>query len=223
MTVLSIDTVCDSVSCAVAREQTVLGEIFLHIGLKHSVTLMESVHSVLDLAGVKKDELDAIAVLSGPGSFTGIRIGISTASALAYALSIPIFSVSTLDALVAGGGSADAVCAILDARRGEVYVKAVDGDTVLIAPTAMPLVEVIEVMKPTVRPLFMGDAAVKYRQEIVQALPGARFLPEGLSYPHAQYAFAAIARGLADECTHATLRASYLRPSQAERLREECR
>lgn len=223
MITLALDTVCDSVSCAIDDDGTLLGEIFLHVGLKHSVTLMPAVADLLEHTGIGQEQIGAIAVLKGPGSFTGIRIGISTAAALAYGLGVSVQAVSTLDALIAGGGTNGIVCGILDARRSEVYVKAADDSRVLIEESAMPLADVLARLEGGPAPLFLGDAAIRYRHMIEDRLPLARFLPEGLSYPHAQYAFAAIRRGLAQECSPETLKASYLRPSQAERMRETSR
>lgn len=219
MRVLALDTTGDPVSCALANSRELIGELYLHVKQKHSVTLMPAIDDLLQLANVDVEELDALGVVRGPGSFTGVRIGVATASGLGFGLGIPIWSVSTLDALIAGTHDDAAVCALLDARRNEVYVKAVDGQEVLIPESAQPLAAVLEEVAGAPHILFTGDGAIRYRHEIREAMPRARFMPDELSRCRAGFVFSAIARGMADKVTFETLKPVYIRPSQAERLR----
>ena len=218
MKVLAMDTTGEPVSCALADSRELIGELYLHVPQKHSITLMPAVCDILKLAGVEAQDLDALGVVRGPGSFTGVRIGVATACGLAYGLQIPIWSVSTLDALIAGTHDQAAVCALLDARREQVYAKAVNGSDVLVPECAAPLADVLAQVAGVPDMLFTGDGALRYRSEIRRSLPDARFLPEELSRCRAAYVFSAMARGLAQEETFDTLQAVYIRPSQAERL-----
>lgn len=219
MRILALDTTGDPVSCALADSHELIGELYLHVRQKHSVTLMPAIDDLLQLANLDVKDLDALGVVRGPGSFTGVRIGVATASGLAFGLGIPVWSVSTLDALIAGTHDDAAVCALLDARRSEVYVKAVDGPDILISESAQPLADVLVQVAGVPHMLFTGDGALRYRQEILDAAPDARFMPAELSRCRASFVFSAMARGLADEVTFETLKAVYIRPSQAERLR----
>lgn len=217
--ILAIDTTGEPVSCALADSGRLLGELYLHVPTKHSATLMPAVDSLLQLAGFEPADLDAVGVVRGPGSFTGVRIGVATASGLAFGLNVPVWSVSTLDALIAGAPGNGAVCALLDARRNEVYVKAQDGTEVLVPESAGPLSAVLEALAGIPGVLFTGDGAIRYREQIREAFPDATFLPDELSRCRASCVFRAIDRGMADEETYATLAAVYIRPSQAERMR----
>lgn len=218
MKVLAMDTTGEPVSCALADSRELLGELYLHVPQKHSVTLMPAVNDILQLANVEVGDLEALGVVRGPGSFTGVRIGVATACGLAFGLGIPVWSVSTLDALIAGTHDEAAVCALLDARRGETYAKAMKADEVLVPECAAPLAEVLERLAAVPDILFTGDGALRYRGEIEAAVPGARFMPRELCRCRASFVFSAMSRGLATEETYDTLTAVYIRPSQAERL-----
>ncbi len=122
MTILGIDSSAVSAGCAIVRDGRVLSEGFVNSGLTHSQTLMPLIDHTLKSAGVELGELDCIAVSHGPGSFTGVRIGIATVKGLAFAGSIPCVGVSTLAAIARGAACADGVlCAVMDARRNQVY------------------------------------------------------------------------------------------------------
>lgn len=122
MTVLAMDTATMVSSVAVATEEKVLAELTAETRFTHSETLVENIEAVLRLADVKREELSAVAVSLGPGSFTGLRIGLAAAKAIAYALSIPLVGVPTLEALAAAFPSPGAAVApLLDAQKGNAY------------------------------------------------------------------------------------------------------
>ncbi|HBU11959.1 MAG TPA: tRNA (adenosine(37)-N6)-threonylcarbamoyltransferase complex dimerization subunit type 1 TsaB, partial [Clostridiales bacterium] len=112
MRLLGIDTTGESMSVAITDDGTLLYEAFVNIGKKHSQTLLAAVDQALFVTGVPLPQIDAFAVSRGPGSFTGIRIGTATVSALSYALGKPVYAVSTLDALLENVTGAGAACAI---------------------------------------------------------------------------------------------------------------
>jgi len=112
--ILAFDTATDIATSALVDDGEVLGE-----RTSRAVTLLEDVDALLRQAGAQTRDLDALAVGTGPGSFTGVRIGLSTARGLALALDISVAGVSTLDALAAG---APAALPVIDARRREVFV-----------------------------------------------------------------------------------------------------
>ena len=122
MMVLAMDTSTMVSSVAVARPDRVLAELTAETRYTHSETLVVNIEEVLRLADVKREEISAVAVSLGPGSFTGLRIGLAAAKATAYALSIPLVGVPTLEVLAAAFPSPGAVVApLIDAQKGNAY------------------------------------------------------------------------------------------------------
>ena len=221
MRILGIDTATDAVSAAVMRDGRLETQFYLHIGRKHSQTLLPAMEQMLERAGLTLADMNAIAVCAGPGSFTGVRIGVATASALSYVLDIPVFEVSTLDALLALAPEPLPACALLDARRDQVYVKAQYGKDIVINESAVALGEVFRALDGNAqRWVFTGDGAVVHAEEIRRAVPEACFMPEAISFPTAAGACICAWRGTAPERRHDTLRTRYLRAPQAQRALE---
>lgn len=125
---LLIDTSDQVLSVAVTDEE-ILGEININIKRTHSETLMPYIANLLEMVKVKKSELERIIVSNGPGSYTGVRIGVTVAKTLAIALSIPIYTVSSL--FVMATNYRGVVAPVIDARRGNVYgaIYELDGDS----------------------------------------------------------------------------------------------
>ncbi len=216
MIVLGVDTTGNAMSVAIADNGVLRGEIYLHTELKHAATLMPCVDALLKQTQIVLDSVDAIACAVGPGSFTGVRIGVSTCNGLALALGKPVVAVGTLDALLyqAEDGSLP-VCAIMDARRQEVYVKAALQGRELIAEAALPLEEVLERL-PRGAVRFIGDGVLAYRDIILQRRQESVFAPESLLLQRAS-SVCMLADGMQGE---PFVHPHYLRESQAERLRK---
>ncbi len=122
LTILAMDTATIVSSVAVATKERVLAELTAETRFTHSETLVVNIEEVLRLADVKREELSAVAVSLGPGSFTGLRIGLAAAKAIAYALSISLVGVPTLEVLAAAFPSPGAVIApMIDAQKGNGY------------------------------------------------------------------------------------------------------
>ena len=123
MKLLAVESATLSGGVALLDGDRLLGEITLNIAITHSERLMFAVDRLLADCGIAPADLDGLAVSVGPGSFTGLRVGLATVKALAMALDLPVAPVPTLDALAARLPFADVpVCPILDARKGEVYL-----------------------------------------------------------------------------------------------------
>lgn len=123
MLILALETSTMVSSVAVATEEKLLAEITVQTRLTHSETLMPHIQEVLRLADVQKEDLDAVAVSIGPGSFTGLRIGLAAAKGMAYALHIPITGVPTLAALASRFPVPGAYLApLMDAQKGHAYM-----------------------------------------------------------------------------------------------------
>src|SRR5919204_4538689 len=144
MLILAFDTATEVATTALVADGDVLGE-----RVSRAVTLLEDVDGLLEAGGLDPDELEALAVGIGPGSFTGVRVGLATARGLALALGVPVAGVSTLDALAAGAPGATPV---IDARRREVFV--LQGEPRVLAPRE------VELVPGTV---CVGSGAVRYR------------------------------------------------------------
>src|SRR5437899_8537891 len=157
MLILAFDTATDVATSALVFDGEVLGE-----RTSRAVTVLEDIDALLRQAGAHTRELGGIAVGIGPGSFTGVRVGLATARGLALALGIPVAGVSTLDALAAGAPGA---IPVIDARRGEVFVLQ-DGPRVL-APGDLEL---------AAGTVCVGSGAVRYR-ELLEAA-GAEIPPD---------------------------------------------
>ena len=122
MNILGIDSSGLVASVALQSDDKLVGEYTIHNKKTHSQTLLPMIHDMLEMADVSVKELDAIAIASGPGSFTGLRIGAATAKGLGGALSIPLIAVPTLEGLAYNLAGAEAlVCPIMDARRQQAY------------------------------------------------------------------------------------------------------
>ncbi|WP_026691406.1 tRNA (adenosine(37)-N6)-threonylcarbamoyltransferase complex dimerization subunit type 1 TsaB [Alteribacter aurantiacus] len=122
MNVLAIDTSTYVMGVAVLRDGQVAGEMVTHVKKNHSIRLMPAIRMVMEEADMKPEELDRIAVAEGPGSYTGVRIGVTTGKTMAWALGIPVVGVSSLEALAANGRYFDGLISpFIDARRGQVF------------------------------------------------------------------------------------------------------
>jgi tRNA threonylcarbamoyl adenosine modification protein YeaZ len=190
--VLAFDTATDVATSALVDGDEVLGE-----RTSAAATLLEDVDALLRRAGARQRDLDALAVGTGPGSFTSTRIGLAYARGLALALELPVAGVSTLDALAAG---ADGAFPVVDARRGEVFVPG-------------PLAVQPDELRLERGTTCVGDGARRYRAVLEAA--GARVPPDAseLHLPRARF-HALLARdyGPAD-----TVEPIYVRAPDADR------
>ena len=135
----------------------------------HAAELLPGVHEVMGRAGVSFGDLDAIAVGLGPGTFTGLRIGVATARALAKANGVPVRGVSSLAALAAGVPDGRRL-ALIDAKRGEVYGALFDGDAELWPPFALSIDALVERLEEAgAQPLAVGDGSLRFRDELEAA------------------------------------------------------
>ncbi|MBD0281857.1 MAG: tRNA (adenosine(37)-N6)-threonylcarbamoyltransferase complex dimerization subunit type 1 TsaB [Thermoleophilaceae bacterium] len=184
MSLLGLDTSTAAVAACVLRDD---GEAFefspepvaLRRRPAHATELMPAVVGVMERSGVAWRELDAIAVGVGPGSFTGLRIGLATARALAVANGLRLRPVSSLGALAQGidpSGTAVAL-PVIDAKRGEVFAAAYEGERVLWAPfAARPKGLAERVRKAGLAPLAAGDGSIRFRGVLEAA--GIRIPPD---------------------------------------------
>jgi tRNA threonylcarbamoyladenosine biosynthesis protein TsaB len=181
VTLLGIDTSTSAASACVLRAGGDVFEVLppperLGRPPAHAAELMPAVADVMERAGVEWSDLDAIAVGVGPGTFTGLRIGIATARALATAAGLPLRRVSSLAALAAGIDAPSKV-PMIDARRGEVFAALFEGDREVWPPFAASPEELLaRLLEGGVTPLAAGDGSIRFRGMLEEA--GIRTPPE---------------------------------------------
>ena len=174
MPILAIETATLVSSVALATSDTLLAEITLQTKKTHSELLMPHIAKILDMAGVSRTDITAVAVSIGPGSFTGLRIGLATAKSLAYAMKIPLVGVPTLAALAYGCFVPGAILSpILDAQKGNVYQALFEWQNgnlkELMPATVIGIDEALDSLAQYSAPvILMGEAAVLHREKIKQ-------------------------------------------------------
>jgi tRNA threonylcarbamoyladenosine biosynthesis protein TsaB len=186
MNILAIDTSTDICSVAVLSNGEVLKETSQKIKTGHSGTILYLIDDVLRHSGLRKKDINLIATGLGPGSFTGIRIGIATAKALAAALDCEIRGISTLDAVAANAPETDLhIMPVLDARKGEIYCALYDKKRLRLSPPVN--IEPVQVKGKIIGPtLFIGNAVALY-DEVFRINLGSLYQAAGkdLWYPKA--------------------------------------
>ena len=184
MLVLALDTTTRSGSAAVVRDGTPVGEIVGDGSRTHGERLPRDLMRALDAAAIRLDDIDLLAVATGPGSFTGLRVGIAAMQGLAMSTGRKIVPVSALDALAsAAADGRGPVAAWIDAQRGEVFATLYDaaGTGVLHEPSSLSPDRTLDAWEHALTggvPRFIGDGAVRYEATIRERFgPGAHVLP----------------------------------------------
>ncbi len=233
MYVLGIESATPVAAVAVVTEEKILAERMVNNRRTHSVNLLPMMRDVLKDAGISKQELSGIAVSAGPGSFTGLRIGVSTARALAQVLELPVAGVPTLEVLAHQlQGISGIICPILNARKAEVYAALYQSNENQLrcikpafAASVEKLVEILGAFDAHVT--FQGDGVTEYGSALRELLgERARFVPLSTSYPRAAVVAELGLRQLKSGAvgSYTTLLPQYVRLSEAEiKWRERCR
>lgn len=187
---LGIETANKPLSIAIVRDGQILAEIVQNVNLTHSITCMPAIEEVFRKTNLKPADIDAIAVSEGPGSYTGLRIGVTIAKTLAWTLKKPLVGVSSLKVLAGNAYLFNGiVCPLFDARRNNVYAAAYNGHELktLIPEQHSSLEELLLQLKQYNEPiLFVGVDVEKFKEEIQQALgEQAKFAPPSLRLPRA--------------------------------------
>ena len=224
MLVLALDTTTSSASCALARDGLVMCQMVSDAPNAHAEHLPRDLMSLVDRAGVALSEIDTFAVATGPGSFTGLRIGIATMQGLAFAEGKPLVGVSGFDALAhiaeslprrSPEAKAGRVATWVDAWRGEVFAALYEDRREIEAPVVSGPEILLESMRgrPT---LFLGDGARAHQEAIHRVLGEAARIADPVAPPLAGTIaiLASAARG-GDHPPHA-IRPLYVRRTDAE-------
>jgi len=188
MLILGIETATERVSVAIGGHEGVIGLFEITKGRRHAETLVPAIEFTCRQAGIELDEISVVAVDVGPGLFTGMRVGLASAKAIAQALRIPMIGISSLDLLAFPCRHTDRVVVpVIDARKGEVfyamYKQVPGGIQQVAAPQAGPIDELVaDLMARNEEALCVGDGARRYADEI---LDGFHCEIGGDAYPSA--------------------------------------
>lgn len=220
MYVLGIDTSTMTGGVALLQEEALVGEVVLNIRTTHSERLLPALEKLLQDGELELEEINLISVVTGPGSFTGLRIGVATAKGLSYALQKPLVGVTTLE----GFGWQFAyfpglVLPLIDARRERVFWQAFKEGQAINKPGYANLIELQSWCAERTEPiLFVGDGAIAYATSLQTNFSGAVLAPtsQSLLRPSA-IAHLGYKKFLAGELSDAfTLNPTYMRKTEAE-------
>ncbi len=223
---LLIDASTKSIGVSIVDDEKVYSDISMESGLTHSVDLLPSINFSLNSIGIRLSELSGIIACHGPGSFTGLRIAMSTIKALAHPLNIPLYTASTLRTLSFHGRNFDGIiCPIMDARRKRVYVSAYDGylGEELLEEQTMEIQDLLAFLTPyNKKVLFVGDGISVYKDDI-KAADNSNFvvgdMDTRLSKSLGLYYL--YKNNMTETCSYEDVSVNYVRKPQAEREREE--
>ncbi len=229
MYILAIDVSTPYGSVALCNGRDIVMELQFGVGINHSEKLLKIIDTMLNLASWTKDKIEAIAVSTGPGSFTGLRVGIATAKGLALGLQVPVVGVSSLKVLAWSGILSDSlIVPVIDARRGEIYASAyqrVKSKQQFVLKELLKEAaykpcdlthNILQFNKPIV---FVGNGFEPYQDVLLEKLKGKIELLDGdRRFPHASnLAAIALHRMLAGDYDNLdSLSPNYIRRSDAE-------
>lgn len=229
MLAFAIESSSQVAGAAIVDENKVISECTLNRGLTHSEVLMTLVDNVFKMGNVDISDIDIFAVSKGPGSFTGLRIGIATTKGLAQAMDKPVVGVPTLDGLAYNiQYTPHTICPILNARRDQVYtsIYEYEGDKLNRVEDymAIPLDELMErFLSGNKKTIFVGDGVGVYRDKIKDKMGDKALFAPAPFREQRPSSIASIAidladRGLTEDFRY--IKPFYLRKSQAERVRD---
>lgn len=226
MRILAIDTSSGAGSVAVVEDGQLKAEHYLHHKLTHSQTIMPMVDAVLKSCELKPSDIDFFAASVGPGSFTGLRIGVATVKGLAHAAGKKVIAVNTLEAIAYGLPQCEQlIVPIMDARRNQVYTASYiwdGGFRIVEPPAAMSVEECVEGCGNLLDVMFAGDGVPVYRSYISEKLGERAFFAPPFALMQRAAVVAALAAQKTDTAQEPhSLVPFYLRKSQAERELEE--
>lgn len=226
MMLLAFETSAKAASVALFDGEKLLGEQYQNTDMTHSQTLLVMAQALLEQCGKTPQDVTAVAVANGPGSFTGVRIGAAAAKGFAWGAQCPIYGVSTLEAMAMGLGVYDGyVCPVMDARRAQVYNAIFyvnHGSVERVTPDrAIALTDLEKEIKNLEKPIFLvGDGSILCYNTLLEGVPMLVMPPESRMHQRAVgVGLAALKQKMPNDPV--TLAPEYLRLSQAERERLE--
>ena len=223
---LALDSTAIAASVALCEDGRLLGEYTIQNGNTHSETLLPMIESLLKLHALTVNDIDLFAASAGPGSFTGVRIGVATLKGLAFDTQKPCIGVSTLEALAYNLNIVNGlVCPVMNARRKQVYTalfRYQNGQAERLFPdNAIAITELDELLKQYGEPVYLTGDGYSITEELLthKIIPTPERLRHQSAYSVAQIARKTYMEGIVT--TDSEMVPTYLRPSQAERERTE--
>ena len=226
---LAFESSAKAASVALFSDGVFVKEQYRNEGLTHSQTLLPMAQQLLKDCSLQPKDINAVAVAAGPGSFTGVRLGVAAAKGFAWGAEIPCYGVSTLEAMARQMGDfVGYILPVMDARRQQVYTALFESDGKgvcrLWEDRAISLEQLAEEIKTLEKPIFLvGDGSILCYNTLKEQIPSLVLQPEEKMHQRARgvglAALAAIANGTQGDA--AALTPNYLRLSQAERERLE--
>lgn len=224
MIVLSIDSSSKVATVAILKDDLLLGEYILNDKREHSVILVPLIENLLKECNLTIDDIDGYVVSKGPGSFTGLRIGMATVKGMSFGNNKPYISISSLDALAYNLVSFNGIiCPIMDALRENVYTALYknnnDNLEKIMDYTAMDIDKLVDLLKTKNEDvIFVGDGVYKHKQYICDNFPKAHFAPTHLNIIKAsslgELGLKLLKDGICDDSNSSPI---YLKKPQAER------
>jgi tRNA threonylcarbamoyladenosine biosynthesis protein TsaB len=229
MKILSLDSATESATCAILDDNRILGEITFNYKKQHSLVLMPMIDELFNNTGMNIGDIDGFVASKGPGSFTGLRIGMSTIKGLSQGTKKPFVTISTLDSLAYNlAYTPGIICPILDALRDNVYTALYAFDNFELTRTSeymnISIDELITMLKEkNCNISFVGDGTFKFKEKLMEHLSGISFAPAHLNLAKAsslgELGLTLLSKGIEDDI-YASV-PIYLRKPQAEREYEE--
>ena len=229
MRILAFETSAKAASVALLQDGMLLGEYMQNSGQTHSRTIMQMAQDLLKNCDLTASDVDAVACAAGPGSFTGVRIGLAAAKGFAWGREIPLVGVSTLEAMAKNVAVADGIyCAAMDARRNQVYTATFEQKNGVFSrmteDRAISMAELGEHLAALEGVKYLvGDGACLCHQSLCDTVSQLYLLPEHLRMQRAAgtalLAWEQLQKGSVPDA--ASVQPNYLRLSQAERERQK--
>ena len=229
MNILAIDTSGIVASVAIANNDKILGEISLNYKQNHSVTIMPIIDNLLKMLELVIKDIDYFALSNGPGSFTGLRIGVATIKAMAHALNKKIIPISTLEAMAYNIIDSNRyIVPIIDAKAERIFTAIYENKggipTPILEQQAMTITELLDFIKSNnIEPVFLGDGSISYRHIIEKDFKEQNFAPMSLNMQRASSlaSLAFLYEKYGKYVEYNNLGIQYLRKPQAQRELEE--
>ena len=214
MIVLAIETSGNLGSIALATPEKIIYESKINNNLTHSQTTMIMIEQAFKISGISLAEVDVLACSSGPGAFTGLRIGAAVAKGICFDTGLRIVPVSSLEALAYNAITyAGSVVPIMDAKRGQAYTAAYKRGVCTIQPTVCEIDEILNIVEAD--SLFVGDGVLVFESQIIDA--GHLIAPPHLLLQSAASIAAVAFKNLEKSVNPQDFELTYIRQSQAER------
>lgn len=221
MKILAIDTSSKICSCAILENEELIDEINLDDGRTHSENLLPIMSELLERNKIDLKEIDLISCCVGPGSFTGIRIGVASIKAIAEVHNIKIASVTSLETLARINESEKIKVTMIDARNNQIYCGIFDNEYNQIEELmADDIYNIIEVLKKYENMIFIGDGAILHKEKIVENIENAEFSEKNEQKASIGGKIAYKKYSDSDLKIADTILPIYLRKSQAERMKK---